>query len=277
MHHLQMSWCSRKKPAWSAFRQQQVEVLRQQLGRRGSWELRWSIPSFCSGLGMDLVKWCWMDFPQQVVWMLLGLLPNFKKLTESPRNNDGVNCILLRALYGWYTSSIRWLTHIYRHHRVILLEAEAWCEAELEGRQGGVGLPSHVGALGWLMCLNVIRVCPKIGGKPPKWMIFMEIPIQMDVLGGTTIFRNTLMFNIEVLYTQKTLKGDSWHGTMKTHLWRSNDKWVSWMMIQPWKSKSIIPWNHWWNKSLPPYLNKSLYWNTIQKIVLGLPGPRLSK
>ena len=66
---------------------------------------------------------------------------------------------------------------------------------------------SHVGALGWLMCWNVIRVCPKIGGKTPKWMIYMEIPIKMDDLGGTTIFRNTLMFNIEVLYTQKTKKG----------------------------------------------------------------------
>ena len=34
---------------------------------------------------------------------------------------------------------------------------------------------------------------PKIGGKPPKWMVkIMENPIKMDDLGGpTTIFGNT--------------------------------------------------------------------------------------
>ena len=33
---------------------------------------------------------------------------------------------------------------------------------------------------------------PKIGGKPPKWMVkIMENPITMDNLGGTTIFGNT--------------------------------------------------------------------------------------
>ena len=30
-------------------------------------------------------------------------------------------------------------------------------------------------------------VLPKIGGKPPKWMVkIMEIPIEMDDLGGNT-------------------------------------------------------------------------------------------
>ena len=33
---------------------------------------------------------------------------------------------------------------------------------------------------------------PKIGGKPPKWMVkIMENPIKMDDLGGTMIFGNT--------------------------------------------------------------------------------------
>jgi len=40
-------------------------------------------------------------------------------------------------------------------------------------------------------------VFPKIGGKPPKWMVkIMENPINMDDLGGTpTIFGNTQLKN----------------------------------------------------------------------------------
>ena len=38
-------------------------------------------------------------------------------------------------------------------------------------------------------------VNPKIGGKPPKWMVyFMENPIKMDDLGIPLIFGNTQMF-----------------------------------------------------------------------------------
>ena len=38
-----------------------------------------------------------------------------------------------------------------------------------------------------------VGVNPKIGGKPPKWMVkIMENPIKMDDLGGNTpIFGNT--------------------------------------------------------------------------------------
>ena len=39
---------------------------------------------------------------------------------------------------------------------------------------------------------------PKIGGKPPKWMVkIMENPIKMDDLGGKTtpIFGNTHLIN----------------------------------------------------------------------------------
>ena len=32
---------------------------------------------------------------------------------------------------------------------------------------------------------------PKIGGKPPKWMVYMENPIKMDDFGGTIILGNT--------------------------------------------------------------------------------------
>lgn len=131
--------------------------------------------------------------------------------------------------------------------------SEAWCEA-FEGRQGGVGLRAmfkfafesgSVGALGWLICWNV-------------------------------------MFNIthwSFIYPEDVEGGIHDMGQWSLNLWKkpvgSNDKWVSWMIILPWKSKSVVCWNHWWSKSLPPYLNKSLYWKTIQKIVLGLPGPRL--
>ena len=36
---------------------------------------------------------------------------------------------------------------------------------------------------------------PKIGGKPPKWMVkIMENPIKMDDLGGTIIFGNIYIY-----------------------------------------------------------------------------------
>ena len=35
---------------------------------------------------------------------------------------------------------------------------------------------------------------PKVGGKPPKWMVYKENPIKMDGLGGKpTIFGNPQM------------------------------------------------------------------------------------
>ena len=33
-------------------------------------------------------------------------------------------------------------------------------------------------------CQTLKGVIPKIGGKPPKWMVQMENPIKMDDLGG---------------------------------------------------------------------------------------------
>ena len=36
-------------------------------------------------------------------------------------------------------------------------------------------------------------VFPKIGGKPPKWIIYKGSPYQNGWFGGTTIFRNTHM------------------------------------------------------------------------------------
>ena len=36
-----------------------------------------------------------------------------------------------------------------------------------------------------------IRVFPKIGGKPPKWMVkIMENPFKMHDLGGSIMFGN---------------------------------------------------------------------------------------
>ena len=40
----------------------------------------------------------------------------------------------------------------------------------------------YTAAMYW--CINNIRMFPKIGGKPPKWMVYLENPIKMDDLGG---------------------------------------------------------------------------------------------
>ncbi len=40
---------------------------------------------------------------------------------------------------------------------------------------------------------------PKIGGKPPKWMVkIMENPIKMDDLGGPPLFLETLIYAIRI-------------------------------------------------------------------------------
>ena len=41
-------------------------------------------------------------------------------------------------------------------------------------------------------CFKNMGVEPKIGGKPPKWMVkIMENPIEMDDLGGPPLFLET--------------------------------------------------------------------------------------
>ena len=50
----------------------------------------------------------------------------------------------------------------------------------------------------WIILRNIwdwkMGVEPKIGGKPPKWMVyFMENPIKMNGFGGSIIFGNTHM------------------------------------------------------------------------------------
>ena len=49
-------------------------------------------------------------------------------------------------------------------------------------------------------------VSPKIGGKPPKWMVkIMENPIKMDDLGCPPLFLETpiYMFNCVYMYVWK--------------------------------------------------------------------------
>ena len=43
-----------------------------------------------------------------------------------------------------------------------------------------------------IFSLGAVGLFPKIGGKPPKWMVkIMENPIKIHDFGGTIIFGNT--------------------------------------------------------------------------------------
>ena len=55
-----------------------------------------------------------------------------------------------------------------------------WVDGDVASRIHGMKLNQQMG------------VEPKIGGKPPKWMVyFMENPIKMDDLGGPPLFLET--------------------------------------------------------------------------------------
>ena len=56
----------------------------------------------------------------------------------------------------------------------------------------------------WSEIYIYIWVFPKIGGKPPKWMVkIMEKPIKMDDLGGPPLFFETPIYRYT--YTRQNL------------------------------------------------------------------------
>ena len=63
----------------------------------------------------------------------------------------------------------------------------------------------------------MIWVFPKIGVYTPKWMVYNGNPIQMDDLGGTTIFGNIHLCMMLVVQ-KKSLIGSMFHGSQEGRL-----------------------------------------------------------